>query len=355
MRNRVIRPCLLVLVVLLALFVELICIRAEQANVKVIPLAVDSMPKAKVIENMQIVGNRLCLVYEHPTRWGSQQFCTFRILESEKKLVFDDEFLRTPAESNGIDYPLLFMDDAKHCYIADKTYPLVYTIDLNRHLMQNTHRFIISPKSKVPYAMSLNVSDAYRCSDRESFFVGRQPNNGFLGLYQSMTDSVSCTITEVRRLMYSSRYPAWTANYGKDVFCAENHKLAHGFYLFPAIQLVDLKTGQSLMVKLTEPNLKLLKLNVGDVWEVNPMQIKDVTATRKMVYALWWGKRLSLMNASRQKNRANCRIVVFDWTGEQRKTYEIPRYISGIAAISDGKLIATDGKHFYLLILTTEK
>lgn len=329
--------------------------RTEENSVKMIPLSVDSMPKAKVIQEMQIVDNRLCLIYEHPARWGSQLLRTFRIVEPEKKLVFDYEYLRNPAKSNGIDYPLLFEDSAKHSYIADKTYPLVYKMDFDQRLMQNTHQFLVSTKSKVPYAIALHADAAYRCSDDESYFVGRQPKNGCLALYQSLVDSVSAKIKEVGRLCYSSKYPAWTVNFGKSVFSPENHKLAHGFYLFPAIQLIDWKTGQSSLVKLAECDWKQLKLTVGDVWDVNPMQVKDVTATRQKVYALWWGRRNAAMNALRLKNRAQCKLVVFDWKGQQMKTYVIPQYLSAITALADDELIATDGKRFYLLVLPGEE
>ena len=347
------RLCFLLL--LLSLLSEQVCARIEDKSVRIIPLSVDSMPKVKVIQKMQIVDNRLCLIYENPTRWGSQLLRTFRIMEPEKKLVFDDEYLRNPAKSNGIDYPLLFEDSAKHSYIADKTYPLVYKMNFNQHLMQNTHQFLVSAKSKVPYAMAQHADAAYRCSDNESYFVGRQAKNGCLALYQSLVDSTFSKIKEVGQLCYSPRFPAWPINFGKSVFSPENHKLAHGFYLFPAVQLIDWKTGQSTWVKLAECDWKQLKLTVGDVWDENPMQVKDVTATRQKVYAILWGRSNASMNALRQKNRAQCKLVAFDWKGQQMKTYTIPQYISAITALTDDELIATDGKHFYLLVLPAEK
>lgn len=334
---------------LLSLMFIVPSVHAEQSELRVVRLAVDSMPQIKLIQEMQIAGNRLCVIYEQPNHWGSELLCTFRILESENRLVFDDEYFRIPSQSNGIDYPLLFEDSAKLSYVTDRTYPLVFLFDFDKHRMQNTHRFILSTHSKVPYPMSQTVNAAYRSSDSTTYFVGRQPMKGYQALYRSQTDSASCIVTEVARLMYSDRYPAWTVNAGSAVFCNENHRLAIGFNLFPAIQIVDYLTGNSMMVKLADTDYRHLKLAVGDIWEENPMQIKDVTSTPQRVYALWWGRRSASMQALRRKNQAVCKIVSFDWQGEHVKAYVVHQYLTVIVALADGKLLGTDGKHFYLL------
>ena len=162
--------------VLLVVVLSLVCINVwGQDNVKFTLLKVDSVPAIKAIENMQIVGNRFCITYEEPKRWGSQLLRTYVVDETSQSLKFEHEYFRNPATSNGIDYPVLFQGNLGNAFVMDRTYPLVYQIDLEKHVMQNTHKFVFSAKSKVPYGMALNVPFAYRKSDMEFCFVGRQP------------------------------------------------------------------------------------------------------------------------------------------------------------------------------------
>ena len=338
--------------VLLVVVLSLGCVNVwGQEHVKFTLLKVDSVPAIKAIENMQILGNRFCITYEEPKRWGSQLLRTYVVDETSQSLKFEHEYFRNPATSNGIDYPVLFQGNLGNAFVMDRTYPLVYQIDLEKHVMQNTHKFVFSAKSKVPYAMALNVPFAYRKSDKEFYFVGRQPNMGIQAVYTSILDTISTCVGEVAPLLYIKKYPAWTANFGKQTFNGRMNVLAHGFYLYPAIQYVNLDTKQSYTVKIAEPNWKRLKPLAADVWDKNLMQIKDITSTNTYVYALWWNKSQQNMTALRKQRKAECKLVVLDWNGSIKRIYRIPRYLSNVAALVDGKLIGSDGKKFWLITL----
>lgn len=79
------------------------------------------------------------------------------LTETSQSLKFEHEYFRNPATSNGIDYQGTIWGNLGNTFVMDRTYPLVYQIDLEKHVMQNTHKFVFSAKSKVPYAMALNV------------------------------------------------------------------------------------------------------------------------------------------------------------------------------------------------------
>lgn len=337
--------------VLLVVVLSLGCVNVwGQEHVKFTLLKVDSVPAIKAIENMQIVGNRFCITYEEPKRWGSQLLRTYVVDETSQSLKFEHEYFRNPATSNGIDYPVLFQGNLDNVFVMDRTYPLVYQIDLGKHVMQNTHKFVFSTKSKVPYGMALNVPFAYRKSDMEFCFVGRQPK-GIQAVYRSVLDSACTRVEEIEPLVYIKKYPAWTANFGKQTFNRRMNVLAHGFYLYPAIQYVNLDTKQSYTVKIAEPNWKRLKPLAADVWDKNLMQIKDITSTNTCVYALWWNKSQQNMTILRKQRKAECKLVVLDWNGSIKRIYRIPRYLSNVVALVDGKLIGSDGKKFWLITL----
>ena len=138
--------------VLLVVVLSFVCVNVwGQEHVKFTLLKVDSVPAIKAIENMQIVGNRFCITYEEPKRWGSQLLRTYVVDETSQSLKFEHEYFRNPATGNGIDYPVLFQGNLGNAFVMDRTYPLVYQIDLEKHVMQNTHKFVFSAKSKVPY------------------------------------------------------------------------------------------------------------------------------------------------------------------------------------------------------------
>lgn len=338
--------------VLLVVVLSLGCVNVwGQEHVKFTLLKVDSVPAIKAIGNMQIVGNRFCITYEEPKRWGSQLLRTYVVDETSQSLKFEHEYFRNPATGNGIDYPVLFQGNLGNVFVMDRTYPLVYQIDLEKHVMQNTHKFVFSAKSKVPYAMALNVPFAYRKSDKEFYFVGRQPNMGIQAVYTSILDTISTCVGEVAPLLYTKKYPAWTTNFGKQTFNKRARVLVHGFYLYPAIQYVNLDTKQSYTVKIAEPNWKRLKPLAADVWDKNLMQIKDITSTNTYVYALWWNKSQQNMTILRKQRKAECKLVVLDWNGSIKRIYRIPRYLSNVAALVDGKLIGSDGKKFWLITL----
>ncbi len=318
---------------------------------KLTRLKVDSVADVKMLVDLKVVGQRLCVTYESPKRWGSQLLRVYRIDESSGLLQFENEYFRNPATSNGIDYPVLFQDSIGLTYVMERTYPLVYNIDLEKHVMQNTHRFIFTAKSKVPYAMALNVPFAYRSSEQEYYFVGRQPQKGVQAVYKSKSDTTTVFVEEIAQLVFSKKFPAWTINFGKQTVGANQHVIAHGFYLYPAIQYVNLDTKQSYVVKLAEPNWKRLKPQVADVWEENVMQIKDVSSSKSYVYALWWNKSRQNMETLRKQNKATCKIVTLDWEGNVKKTCIVNKYIDSIVALADGKLIGSDGKKYWLITL----
>ena len=321
------------------------------SNVKLTLLSVDSLPNIKTLVNMQVVGKRLYVTYENPKRWGSQLLRTYWLDEASSSLKMEYEYFRDPAKSNGIDYPILVQDSLDSVSVMDRTYPLVYNLDMKRHTMKNTHKFVFSAKSRVPYAMALNVPFAYRKSDAEFYFVGRQPNMGVQAVYKSFSDSTATRVEEVEPLLYTKKYPAWTTNLGKQTFNKHTHVLVHGFYIYPAMQYVDLEGKQNRIVKLAEPNWKSLKPVSADVWDVNLIQIKDVTSSESYVYALWWNKTHQSMALLRKQNKAACKLVVLDWTGNIKNTYMVPRYMSNIVALDNSKLIGSDGKKFWLITL----
>lgn len=327
-----------------------VCAFAE-GLAKLTPLKVDSVADVKMLVNLKVVGKRLCVTYESPKRWGTQLLRVYRIDESSGLLMFETEYFRNPAKSNGIDYPVLFQDSLGATYVMDCTYPLVYNIDLEKHVMQNTHKFVFTDKAKVPYPMALNVSFAYRSSELEYYFVGRQPKRGVQAVYKSKSDTTSVFVEEIAQLVFSKKYPAWTTNFGKQTVGVMQHVIAHGFYLYPAIQYVNLDTKQSYVVKLAEPNWKRLKPLTADVWEENIVQIKDISSSKNYVYALWWNKSLQNMETLRKQNKAACKIVTLDWDGDVKKIYYINRYMVSIVALDDGKLIGTDGKKYWLITL----
>lgn len=320
-------------------------------NIKFTLLSVDSLPNIKTLVNMQVVGKRLCVTYENPKRWGAQLLRTYWVDEVSHSLKMEYEYFREPAKSNGIDYPILVQDSLDSVCVMDCTYPLVYSLDMEKHTLLNTHKFVFSAKSKVPYAMALNVPFAYRKSDAEFYFVGRQPKMGVQAVYKSFLDSTSTRVEEVEPLVYTKRYPAWTSNFGKQTFNKHTHVLAHGFYIYPAVQYVDIEGRQSRIVKLAEPNWKSLKPLSADVWDVNLMQVKDITSSESCVYVLWWNKTQQSMTLLRKQNKAACKLVVLDWIGNIKKTYIVPKYISNVVALDDGKLIGSDGKKFWLITL----
>lgn len=319
-------------------------------QVRIVPFKLDSVPNAKTVQNMWVVGNRLCFSYEQPKRWG-QLLRTYFVDEATHSLKYDYEYLANPAKSNGIDYPVMFVDSLNRTYIMDHSYPLVFQLDLEKHSMQNSHKFILSEKAHVPYAMAMKIPNAYCKSNDEYYFVGRQPFTGVLGIYHSILDSMSLQISEVTKIVYSKKYSNWSSNFGKQVFERANHKVAHGFYLFPAVQIVDLDSKQSSIVKLADPDWTKLKTHVGDVWDQNIMHIKDIASTSSCIYALWWNKYRTSMDVLKKKGRANCKIVAIGWDGKVKKNYTIPKYITSIVALADNKLIGTDGKKFWLIIL----
>lgn len=57
------------------------------------------------------------------------------------------------------------------------------------------------------------------------------------------------------------------------------------------------------------------------------------------------------MTALRKQRKAECKLVVLDWNGSIKRIYRIPRYLSNVAALVDGKLIGSDGKKFWLITL----
>lgn len=339
--------CVLLLLMLSLVNINALC----QNNARLTLLKVDSIPTMKIMTNTQVVGNRFCITYEAPKRWGSQLMRTYFMDEGTMSLRFEHEYFRNPATSNGIDYPILFQDSIGDAFVMDCTYPLVYKLDLNKHTMQNTHKFVFSAKSKVPYAMALNVPFACSKSENEYYFVGRQPKMGIQAVYNSVSDSAATYVKEVAPLVYTKKYPAWTTNFGKQTFNKHTNVLAHGFYLYPAIQYINLKTGQSNIIKIAEPNWKRLKPIVADVWSENLMQIKDIASSESYVYALWWNKTQQSMAALRKQNKANCKLVVLDWNGKIKKTYTIKRYLTNVVTLEDGKLIGSDGKSFWLITL----
>ncbi len=320
-------------------------------NARLTLLKVDSMPKVKAMVNLQVVGKRLCMVYEMPNRWGAQLVRTFSVDESQGTLKYEYEYFRNPAKSNGIDYPVIFQDRLDNTYVIDRTYPLVYSVDMDKHTMQNTHHFVFSNKAKVPYAMALNVQFAYRLSDSAFAFVGRQPKMGAQAVFKSFLDSASVRVEEVAPIVYTKKYPAWTTNFGRQTFDRRTDVLVHGFYLYPAVQYVNLKTKQSRVIKIAEPNWKRLKPLSPDVWGENLMQIKDVTSTDTNVYALWWNKSQSSMEVLRKQGKASCKIVVLDWDGNIKTMYTVNKSLTNIVACADGKLIGSDGKNFWLITL----
>lgn len=317
---------------------------------KIVPFKLDSVPNVKLIQRMWLVGNRLCFSYDQPKRWGLM-LRTYLVDEATHSLKYDYEYLTNPAKSNGIDYPVLFVDSLNRTYIMDRSYPLIFQLDLEKHTMQNSHKFMLSEKAHVPYAMSMDIPTAYCKSTDEYYFVGRQPLTGVLGIYHSILDSASLQISEVNKIVYSKKYPDWSSNFGKQVFESTTHKVAHGFFLFPAIQIVDLDSKQSRIVKLAEPNLAKLKTHVGDVWDQNIMHIKDITSTSSCIYALWWNKYWASMDALKKKGKANCKIVAISWDGKVKQVYTIPKYVTSIVALAENKLIGTDGKKFWLITL----
>ena len=167
------------------------------SNIKFTLLSVDSLPNIKILVNMQVVGKKLYVTYESPKRWGAQLLRTYCVDEASHALKMEYEYFRDPARSNGIDYPILVQDSLDDLCVMDRTYPLVYNLDMEKHTMKNTHKFVFSAKSKVPYAMALNVPFAYRKSDKEFYFVGRQPNMGIQAVYTSILDTISTCVGEV--------------------------------------------------------------------------------------------------------------------------------------------------------------
>ena len=127
--------------------------------------------------------------------------------------------------------------------------------------------------------------------------------------------------------------------------------MVHCFYIYPAVQYVSLDERKSYIVKLAEPNWKTIKPLSADVWAINLMQVKDVTSSETYVYALWWNKTQQSMTLLHKQNKASCKLVVLDWTGNIKNTYVVPKYMSNIVALSDGKLIGSDGKKFWLITL----
>lgn len=321
------------------------------SNIKFTLLAVDSLPNIKTLVNMQVMGKKLYVTYENPKRWGAQLLRTYWVDESSRSLRMEYEYFRDPAKSNGIDYPILVQDSLDNLCVMDRTYPLVYNLDVEKHTMKNTHKFVFSTKSKVPYAMAMNVPFAYCKSDEEFYFVGRQPNMGIQAVYKSILDSISTSVEEVAPLIYTKKYSAWTTNFGKQTFNKRADVLVHGFYIYPAIQYVSLDEKQSYIVKLAEPNWKTIKPISADVWDVNLMQVKDVASSETYVYALWWNKTQQSMTLLRKRNKATCKLVVLDWAGNIKNTYVVPKYLSNIVALDDGKLIGSDGKKFWLISL----
>ena len=314
-------------------------------------LHIDSMPDIKILAEIRVRANQVYLTYESKGEYGQLHIKQYRYNNDTKTLNYDKEFFKNDNGYYQLFAPSLFEDDKGTLYVYDRDVPSVSIVDADG-MANSIGKHLITSSAKTPYTLVQEARQAFYKSPNEYLFIGREPYGGTQAFFLSHNHTDSIIINEVCKIVYNEDNPSWMINFGKAAYNHNNQIIAFAYQLYPVVQFIDLKNNNVSTSVLPNVNTADVITEGADIWELNPVQFKDITSNVRFFYALYWGKSFSETHNERLSGKKISTIIKYDCNGQIIATYTIDRYLEAIGVSNDDSyIIGYDNQNICLIKL----
>lgn len=338
-----------------ALFFLAACQQTKSERLVARELRADSLPAIKNLKELRLIGRQLFLTFDYIGGYGEQVLQSYRLDTADFSLHFEREYLRRADGGRQLFAPILFQGEGDTLLATGADEPDVLRLRPDG-VGERTGDCLIPTNAVVPYPIAQRVMHAFYHSPKHYYFLGRAPQGGAQALFLSDTRGDSVVISEVRKIIYRPEKPSWITNFGKIVYDRATGTAVFAYTMYPVLQRFDLSDGTVFTLSAAENVPPLVE--GADLWEQNPVYFQDIAASRRHIYALYWGRKASdppsaqasAASSAQFSSAPACQILRFDHNLRLSAAFPLDIPLTRIAACDDDNLLIGYGEgKFYLL------